>query len=267
MKHLNVQNKRLQRTKPSMIVFLCTPRCGTQWLAKNLSEVYSDEAITRHEPTENDYNLRVNLGTTNGRAENKTNTKLEKHFTFIEEITQNKNYIEIAWQSIAEISEFYKRFGDRLKIIHLYRNPVNVAASLVTHNWYTGKPKGRADKSELTPFDAGATLKEYKDCWNDLTYFEKNLYYWTEINLQAIEIKYRYNSTPFYSLKFEDLFEASKEISRITLHELLPFMGLKYNPQMLDALHIRHDNYRYRTVKEINWKNLFNHPQTVALAN
>lgn len=259
----------IPRKKHPVIVFLCTPRCGTQWLAKNLSEIYSDEAVTLHEPTGGDYNLRVNLGVEDVSVENWESRKLNKHFTFIEEVTQDKSYIEVAWQSIAIIPEFYKRFGNRLKVIHLYRNPVNVAASLVTHKWYTGRVgvAERSAKSELTPFDDGATLEEYRDRWEELTYFEKSLYYWTEINLQATGIKHRYNNIPFYSLKFENLFQGNKEASRITLLELLSFMDLKYKPQMLDALNVPHDNYQFRSLYKIDSKNFFKHPQTLALAN
>src|SRR5699024_5394858 len=128
----------------SVIVFLCTPRCGTQWFGKNLSELYSEKAIVLHEPLENDYDIKNNLGryeATDSKlmtANKIGNQAVSKHFDFIEEVTQQMNYIEIGWEGIAGISAFHRRFGNRLKLVHLYRNPIYVAASLVTHNWYTG---------------------------------------------------------------------------------------------------------------------------------
>src|SRR5690625_2964643 len=255
----------------SVIVFLCTPRCGTQWFGKNLSELYSDSAIVLHEPLGNHYDLKNNLGRFNG-SPGKTvnqidNPAISKHFDFIEEVTQQMNYIEIGWPGIAGVSAFHRRFGDRLKLVHLYRNPVYVAASLVTHNWYTGRLQERFEKAELNPFDDAAFLKEYKNRREDLNVFEKSLYYWTEINLRALEIKYRYPGTPFYGLRFGDLFDQEKEKSRITLMEFLSFMGLPFEDKMMEALDVRYDNYQSRSVYTIDWKDIFGHPQTVALAN
>lgn len=248
-------------------VFLCTPRCGTQWIAKNISEIYADEVNARHEPVENEYYPKINLGRYDLPAEPKENPQLNQHLDFIDDTIQNKNYIEVGWQSIAGIGELYRHFGKQMSLIHLYRNPVNVAASMVTHNWYTGEIEGRFEKAELNPFDNSSLLKDYRNRWDDLTLFEKSLYYWTEVNLRALEIKQRYYGVPFYSLKFEELFEESKVKSRITLIELLSFMGLEYDEKMLEAIDIKYDEYQYKTSVNINWKDIYDHPQTMALAN
>lgn len=260
------QQKSLKQITHPVVVFLCTPRCGTQWIAKNLSEIYSDKAIVLHEPIENDYNPKMNLGRYDLPAQPKDNPVLNRHLDFIDDVTQEMNYIEVGWPGIAGISEFYQRFGERLKLIHLYRNPVKVAASLVTHNWYTGKIKDRSRKAELNPFDDTALLKEYRDKWQDLNLFEKSLYYWTEINLRAIEAKNRYAEIPFYSLRFEDLFEETDEIKRIALIETLSFMGLDYDNRMLKATNSHHDHYHSKTFYKIDWNDIFDHPQTIALA-
>lgn len=104
--------------------------------------------------------LKENLGRYNS-SELKINHTLNEHFDFIDEITKNKTYIEVGWPTISVIPEFHNKFGERLKLIHLYWNPVNVGASLVTHSWYTGKIKWRSENLELTPFDVGAMLDEY----------------------------------------------------------------------------------------------------------
>lgn len=142
-----------------------------------------------------------------------------------------------------------------------------MGASLVTHSWYTGKIKCRSENLELTPFDVGAMLDEYQDRWDEMSLFEKDLYYWTEINLRALEIKHRYPRIPFYSLKFENVFKGKKEISRITLIELLAFMGLHYNDKMLEALDIKQDIHHSETIVKMDWKKIYDHPQTMALAN
>jgi len=249
-----------------VILFLSTPRCGTQWLAKYLGQVYKDEATVLHEPIMYDYYPRLNLGRYDLPLLPKENPKLKQHLDFIEEETKQKKYIEVGWQSIAGIAEFYRRFGDRLKLIHLYRNPVFVAASLVTIDFYTEKHEERAEKAILKPFDDVALLVQYRERWEQLDRYEKSLYYWTEINLHALEIKYHYEDLPFYSLKFENLFKENTQSSRINLVEMLSFMDLNYREKMLNALNIRHDEYHYSTDLSIDWKKIEEHLQTLALA-
>lgn len=250
----------------SVIIFLCTPRCGTQWFVKNLNKFCGNEVKVLHEPLYSEYLLKENLGRYNS-AELKINHKLNNHFASINEVTQNKSYIEVGWPTISVIPEFYKKFGERLKLIHLYRNPVKVGASLVTHNWYTGKIEDRSENLELNPFDIASILDEYQSRWNEMSLFEKNLYFWTEINLRALEIKHRYPRIPFYSLKFENLFKGNKELSRITLVEILAFMDLNYNDKMLEALDIKQDKYHYKSTVKMDWKKIYEHPQAMALAN
>ncbi|PAU92850.1 hypothetical protein CK503_14270 [Aliifodinibius salipaludis] len=266
-KGLKYYPKNMTNRVYPVTVFLCTPRCGTQWIAKNISDTYGDEAIVLHEPIKYEYYPRKNLGIYDRPAVTKGNIILDNHLEFVDETIQNRHYIEIGWQSIAGISELHERFGKQLKLIHLYRNPVNVAASLVTHNWYTGRVEDRFEKAELTPFDDSAILSEYRSRWDNLSLFEKSLYYWAEINLRALEIKQRYSSVPFYSLKFENLFEESKEINRITLIEMLAFMSLNYDEKMLDRLNTKYDNYHHRSSSRIEWEKIFEHPQALVLAH
>jgi len=249
-----------------IIVFLCTPRTGTQWLAKNLADNYSDRATVKHEPIENDYYLKYNLGCYTPPLFPENNSSLNSHLELIDEITEDKIYIEVGWQSIGGIAELYNKFGARLKFIHLYRNPINVAASLVTHTWYKGKVKERYEKSAITPFDEMSLLKEYKDRWENLNLFEKSLYFWTEVNLRAIEVKHFFNDIPFYSLKFEELFNEKNEISRISLISILAFLGLRFNKKMLDSIDVPYDKYKYKTQLDIDPNSISKHPQTIALA-
>lgn len=253
----------------SVIIFLSTPRCGTQWIAKNLSDFYSERAVTLHEPIKYEYYLRYNLGRFDKSLKPSNNKILTEHLEYIFEETKSRKYIEVGWQSIAGVSQLHKRFGNRLRLIHLYRNPVEVAASLVTHNWYTGKGKERSEKAELTPFDNVSLLGEYRERWDDLNLFEKSLYYWTEINLCAKNLEYRYDEVPFYSLKFENLFKKNKETSRIYLAEMLSFIGLDYDGRMLESIDIHYDEYHYcnTTNLSLDWTDIFRHPQTIALAN
>lgn len=250
-----------------VIIFLCTPRTGTQWLAKNLGDNYSDQAIIEHEPIENDYYLKLNLGRYTPPLLPENNPSLSSHLDFINEIIKDKIYIEVGWQSIGGIAELYSKFGKHLKFIHLYRNPLKVAASMLTHTWYKGKVEDRFKKSAITPYDEMSLLKEYKYRWANLDLFEKSLYYWTEVNLRAIEIKHYFNDIPFYSLKFEELFSDKTEISRISMISTLSFLGLGFNKKMLESVNVTYDKYNFKTQLEIDPNKISDHPQTIALAS
>src|SRR5699024_8834210 len=168
---------------------------------------------------------------------------------------------------IAWFPELYNRFGKSLRLIHLYRNPVHVAASLVTHNWYTGKVEDRFENGALDPFDDASLLRGYRNRWSKLTLFEKSLYYWTEANFRALKIHHGYPELPFYTLQFENLFKKNEGMAWKTLMEISQFMGLDYNAKMLQAIDKQYDKYRYRTTENIDWKKIYNHPQTLRLAS
>lgn len=96
----------------SVVLFLCTPRCGTQWFAKNIDEFYGEEIKVIHEPLGRDYFLKENLGRYNS-SELKINHTLNEHFDFIDEITKDKTYIEVGWPTTSVIPEFHNKFGER----------------------------------------------------------------------------------------------------------------------------------------------------------
>ncbi|MDZ7689741.1 MAG: hypothetical protein U5K69_01050 [Balneolaceae bacterium] len=67
-------------------------------------------------------------------------------------------------------------------------------------------------------------------------------------------------------LKFEDVFDKNKEISRLHLSEMLAFIGLDFDERFIDRLDITVDEYRNVTDKKINSKDIASHNQTIELA-
>lgn len=250
-----------------VILFLCTPGCGTQSLASNLNEVYSSVARIWHEPLENQRGLQAKKGQNYNTVNSTEYPAISSHLNYVKEQTRQNSYIEVCWQSSLWFSELYNEFGKRLRLIHLYRNPVNVAALMVKNNWYTGDITDRLEYGDVTPFNEDSILPEYRSRWNNLTLFEKSLYHWTEANLRILRIKKEHPQLPIFPLKFENLFSNNKELSRKIIVGLLQFMGLDYKEKILEAVNTQYSDHSYQTTNNMNWPVVFNHPKTVKLAN
>jgi hypothetical protein len=122
---------------------------------------------------------------------------------------------------------FHHVLGDRLRLLHLHRDPVHTAASIYVKTrpeWWSrvGAYEGDPFGLRITPFDPHARFVEYRERWASLSLFEKILYQWLERHAYALESAERLPDVPFRSLRSEDLFANPDE----TIRELGGFMGL-----------------------------------------
>ena len=239
---------------------LSAGRCGTQWLAKHLGETYADRAAVVHEPLFIHYLPRQLLGV--GDPSKSDNAKLIlDHVARIERQLAGGDYIECGWQCYAAIPYFAVRFAGRIRVLHLTRDPVLSASSLVTHRCYGSPPRpdGLTEKAQLTPFDAGTSLGEYRERWGELDPFDKCLYFWAEIHALALRLE-RDLGVPWLRLKFEDLFGGDG------LDRLLDFLGLPRRPAIYEARGRRFDRFRFKT--DLTWRAeaVRRHPRIVSIA-
>jgi hypothetical protein len=107
---------------------------------------------------------------------------------------------------------FHGVLGDRLRLLHLHRDPVVTAASIFVKTrpeWWSRERSFEDDSHGLriTPFDPHARFPEYQEGWASLTLFEVILYQWLERHAFAREVADRFPGLPFLSLRSEDLFE------------------------------------------------------------
>jgi hypothetical protein len=106
---------------------------------------------------------------------------------------------------------FHRVLGDRLRLLHLHRDPVVTAASVYVKTrpeWWrrVGRFEGDPYGLRITPFDPHARFSEYRDRWASLSLFEVILYQWLERHAFAREARARLPEIPFLSLRSEDLF-------------------------------------------------------------
>lgn len=224
----------------SATFILSTGRCGTQWLAENLATHYGDRLCVEHEPLHDAYRPRLMLGA--GRPENleaDAAAPILAHMDFIESQLQQRDYLECGHPCWSTIPYLIERFRGRVRIVHLFRDPVPTSLSWLTHGAYQQPllPHMR-EKILLSPFDAGVSMPEYAAQWPVLSAYEKCLYYWGEVNQFGLSLQ-KDQIAPWLQLAFERL------TSGIDLEKLIHFMGLPTRERILQSHEVPTDRFRY----------------------
>lgn len=246
--------------------FQATGRSGTQWFAKQLQDVYGDLAVVTHEPIQYAYRPKQYLRRYDHRIyeEMFSIAEVRDHLAWIDEVTAQKLYIEVGFPSYAAIPALQERYGNRLKLVHMVRNPVANTLSQVTHGWYD--PVKRPDLTEAvlpTP-DDNVVQSYYESRWNGLTQMEKCLFFWSEFHLHALELHERFPSMGYHRLRFEDVFGSSRAVE--ALNRLVAFLGLPWREELADKLKQPEDKWQRKVSQLEDWRDVYNHPQTLALA-
>jgi hypothetical protein len=202
--------------------FISTGRCGTQWFAEKLSTHYHDLAVVRHEPFQVEYAPRFYFAEYHRKKLVNVSHAIENHLAFIRDTIQDLHYIETGWPVYGVLPLILSRFEGRVRVVHLYRHPLKVAASLATHKVY-----GRGEWSEavsISPSDYGVVQSYLAGArWNSMSEFEKCLFWSTEVNHFAVCLKQNFSNIPWLSIKFEDVFSNS---GKGELGKLLNFLSL-----------------------------------------
>jgi hypothetical protein len=165
---------------------------------------------------------------------------------------------------------FHRVFGDRLRLLHLHRDPVVTAASLFVMTrpgWWSPAGSLKHDPYALwiTPFDPHAMFPEYRERWSLMTLFDGILYQWLERHAYAHETRARLAEIPFLSIRSEDLF-----IDPVRMIERLgKFMGL--DPPAPTATVRARKNQTWARSRERNplreeWRTYVEHRAAIALA-
>ena len=184
---------------------LSTGRCSTQFLAKVLADALPD-ALVEHEPIGAAYLprkifrrpaqvLRVLGGS----------VPLQRKLIQIEDLlADGRTYIDTGWPTYAWVPYLETRFGDRLRFLHIVRNPFATAASLLTHGLFAGAGKGLARHALIYGTDPGILHSEFRAEYAGFSPFEKCLLHWIEVNAFLHEQRERAGSLGL--VRFEDVY-------------------------------------------------------------
>jgi hypothetical protein len=242
------------------VFFLSTGRCGTQWLQKALAATYSDVAVVTHEPVRGAYAPKRYLRAYDRLHELLASGDVSMHLSFIRETLRSRSYIETGWPCYPALPLFIEQLQGQVRIVHLVRHPVHVALSLVTHKVYDQRTDWVAGAA-LSPFDEGVAQKELRHQWAKMGAYEKCLFWWTEINLYALELQERHPDIAFSFLRYEDLFDRETP----ALQNLIRFLNLPDVPSIQNFRDERVDRWHWQS-SSVDWKRIFDYPRTVALA-
>ena len=246
------------------VFFITTARSATQWIASALGEAYADLLDAAHEPMGYRYAPCRTLRDPAALADLGRDPEIRAHFDRIRHtLARGRSYVEVGFPAFALAPLLREAFGADLRLVHLTRHPVRVAASLVTHRWYVGP--GREDVRgtvALTPFDPGASLTSYADRWLAMSPFEKGLYYWAEVHAWGLEVEAGSPAGAFARFRAEDLAAEDSAARRA----FCAFLDLPERRSWLDAPQRRVDRFRAMTRETLDLRQTAWHPEIVALA-
>lgn len=235
--------------------FISTGRCGTQWIAQTLAELYPDTLRVEHEPLHNNYQSRTLLDPNSTLSPTVTD-----HLASIEKTLESQPYIEVGHPNWGAIPHLVRHFQSRVRIVHLTRHPVPTSYSWVTHGAYqTPFLPHLPEKILLSPFDNGVRFPEYQDNWAQLTPFDKSLFYWSEVQALALELQTT-TPAPWLQLSYENLFNGDG------FNQLLAFLELPPQPTT-DRTDTLIDQYHYLSTDAQDWRTIAQHSQAMQLAH
>lgn len=249
----------------AITLVISTGRCGTQWLARTLKDLYPDTARVAHEPLGPYYEPRRFFRAYDDLAAMAAEPHIAAHLDEIGSTLESRNYIETGWPLFPAVPLFIQTFPGRVNIVHLTRHPVPTAISHMVHQCYGGSPRDDdyTRLAALDPFCPGVFQHDYRDRWESLTPYERCLFWWTEVHLYAEEIRDRFTSIPFVTLKSEDMLSGEEP----ALGALFELLRIPYLDEVAQRSRQPVDRWNHRTQIEFDWRKVFQHERTLALAS
>ncbi|NMH65422.1 hypothetical protein [Shewanella salipaludis] len=201
--------------------FVLSPgRCGTQWLARHLQASNPEGAVT-HEPLHLAY-----APMTNSPSKPLAHHRelLLAHLAQIEgQLQQGGHYMECGFPCWRHLDWFRQELGGDVKLIYIHRNPIDNARSLLKLNVFVPPILPHLqEKQFFHPEAPEAQLPHYAGRWPDLTPFEKCLYYWAEVNLQAARYRQDWPEQHWLTVPYDSLFTPA------TVARIADFSGLAF---------------------------------------
>ena len=196
------------------IFFYSTGRCGTQWFTKNFGDSLGPDAEVVHEPLGARWAPRRSLRHPDLAALRREMPDVDRHLDRVAAtVAAGRTYVETGWPAMGWYPYLKTMLGDKFKWVHIVRNPIFVAGSLITHHCYAPNDalydKEFGALGYFYPTDPGVAHGEFAAEWERLTQFEKCLYQWLEVNQYATELAAMPGFAPARVEQFESVFSGS----------------------------------------------------------
>jgi Sulfotransferase domain len=251
-----MNNKHLPK---NATFFISTGRCGTQWFAEKLSAHYNDVAFVTHEPFQAEYEPRLYFRQYHRQQLVSVSQPIQSHLDGIKKTLQDRHYIETGWPVYGVLPFILSRYKGRVKVVHLFRHPLKVAASLVTHRVYSRE--GWSDAVGICPSDYGVAQDHLRGKrWKSMSEFEKCLFWSTEINHFAFSLKQTFSDIPWLSIRFEEVFSES---GRTELAKLLDFLSLPERESFFQSRMDKTDKFSLKIDDKLDVRRVRKYPIAV----
>lgn len=244
-----------------IVVFLSAGQCGTEWLASGLRDLYPAIEV-EHEPIGPLYKPRLFF---RRYADPEAILDVPQVRAHVEHLEQTRRpYVETGWPLFAALPLMAERLSERLRVVHLTRHPVPTALLHLAADHYAGSPGD-------DPYSRHATLGAddenvfqffYAGCWDQLSPYERCLFWWTEVSLFGVEFPGRASGIPFLRVRSEDFVRGD----RGALEPLLKFMDLPWHPGWVKHSRGLADRWHEHTDRRVNALEVHRHPTAVETA-
>lgn len=232
---------------PIVAAFVSTGRCGTRRLAAGMRAIYPGVTVA-HAPIGAAYAPRRYFRRYDDPDAILAVDEVSRHIGRIGGC--GRPYVETGWPLLAAIPLLAARFAERLRVVHLTRHPVPSALSHLAAGTYAGS--GRDDAytrlATLGPRDPNVCQPEYAATWDQLSPYEKCLFWWTEVNLFGLELPGRFPGIPFLRVTSERLLAGE----RAELERLLAFMELPWDERWREHARRTADRWHHHADRDVD---------------
>ena len=244
-----------------MIIVLSAGRCGTQWLATAIGELYPQLVEAEHEPIGPLYEPRRFFRRYRDPEAMLDLADVRRH---TERIAGSRHYIETGWPSFPALPLFAASFPDALRVVHLTRHPAPSALSHLAHQSYAGSPRADAYTrlATLGPTDPNVFQNAYAERWDALTPYEKCLFWWTEVHAFGLEFAERFPAVERLVVRSEEMLCGD----RPTLQRLIDFCDLPWDDRLPGLTRRRVDRWHHHTSELDDPALVRRHPLAVEVA-
>jgi hypothetical protein len=245
-----------------IVMVLSTGCCGTEWLANGLRRLHPD-VVAEHEPIGPSYLPRRYFRHYEHPEAILDVPVVAAHVDAIERSTNT--YVETGWPLFPVLPLMAERAPQRLRIIHLTRHPVPTSLSHLANDSFAGSPRPNAytDHATLGPNDPNVFQPGYAATWEELSAYEKCLFWWTEVHMFGLEVPGRLEGVPLLRLQSEPMLAGDHD----TLQQLVEFIGLPWREDWLEHADRTVDRWYHHTDREVDPLQVHRHPVTVEVAH
>ena len=200
------------------IFVMSSGRCATQYLA-HVMQGLRDDVVVEHEPIGPNYVPRQVFRSTDFDRVVDLHPEVAQKFSEIEEhLASGRRYIDTGWPTFAWLPYLSRRFDGRFEFTHLVRNPLETAASLLTHNFFLGRDDPYARQAIIVG-GPHTGYPQLADEWEGFSPLEKCLFHWLEVNTFLLE---GHHLRGFRGMvRFEDLFSEDASLLNELVSDLM----------------------------------------------